>query len=26
MVSALVCPDKFKGTLDAAEAAHAMAD
>ncbi len=25
MVSALVCPDKFKGTLDAAEAAAAMA-
>ena len=25
MVSALVCPDKFRGTLDAAEAAAAMA-
>ena len=25
MLSALVCPDKFKGTLDAAEAAAAMA-
>jgi glycerate kinase len=25
MVSALVCPDKFKGTLDAAQAAAAMA-
>jgi glycerate kinase len=25
MVSALVCPDKFKGTLDAAQAASAMA-
>ena len=25
MVSALVCPDKFKGTLTAADAAAAMA-